>query len=92
MSHAIHCFVSGHVQGVGFRWATCVEAERLHLTGWVRNRHDGRVEVWAEGDPHDLDELAEWLETGPEDARVDDVKRHRVKAKGYSAFHEMMTT
>jgi acylphosphatase len=84
-------FVSGVVQGVGFRWATCQLAEELNLAGYVRNRHDGRVEVWAEGDSADLAELAHWLETGPDGAHVDTVSKQKVEFKGYNGFHEMMT-
>ena len=59
------------VQGVGFRWATCQLAKELNLAGYVRNRLDGRAEVWAEGDSSDLAELAHWLEAGPNGAHVD---------------------
>ncbi|WP_373975585.1 acylphosphatase [Chitinibacter sp. SCUT-21] len=88
---AFHFFIAGHVQGVGFRWATCQLAEELQLAGYVRNRTDGRVEVWAEGDSADLAELAHWLETGPEGAHVDAVSKQKVEFKGYNGFHEMMT-
>ena len=42
--------VRGLVQGVGFRHALCREARRLGLAGWVRNRHDGSVEAFLQGD------------------------------------------
>jgi acylphosphatase len=42
-------WVSGHVQGVGFRWWTRARALELGLVGWARNLDDGRVEVVAEG-------------------------------------------
>ena len=44
----VRVFVSGRVQGVWFRGWTCEQARRLGLSGWVRNRVDGRVEVPAE--------------------------------------------
>ena len=40
------------------------KALELGLTGWVRNRRDGRVEVTAEGYEDDLQELLRWLHTG----------------------------
>ena len=63
-------FVSGLVQGVGFRYFTQDEAERLHLTGFVRNLRDGRVEVYAIGAPEKLDRLRALLERGPRGAMV----------------------
>lgn len=69
----IHAIIKGRVQGVSFRYNTMQEARRLMLTGWVRNRHDGSVEVVAEGDKADLDRLTAFLQKGPPAARVNDV-------------------
>ena len=52
-------FVSGHVQGVGFRWWTRSRALELGLVGHARNLEDGRVEVVAQGPTQALDALAE---------------------------------
>jgi acylphosphatase len=57
--------VAGRVQGVGFRYFTRAAALELGLAGWVRNLHDGRVEVLAQGTARSLDELAERLRQGP---------------------------
>jgi acylphosphatase len=54
-------WVSGRVQGVGFRWWTRSRALELGLVGWARNTADGRVEVVAEGDRESLDRLVEAL-------------------------------
>ena len=48
---AFDATVTGRVQGVGFRYCACREADRLGLTGWVRNSDEGDVEVHAEGAP-----------------------------------------
>jgi len=48
---AQHVVVHGQVQGVGFRWWAAREADRLGVTGWVRNRPDGAVEALVEGEP-----------------------------------------
>ena len=72
----IHCKIHGRVQGVCFRAATAMEAERLHLSGWVRNCDDGGVECLAEGPRAALDELLCWLQHGPPAARVDQVDSH----------------
>ena len=65
--------VSGRVQGVGFRWFVEREAATLGITGWVRNRDDGRVEVMATGTREQLSALDARLREGPRAARVDDV-------------------
>jgi acylphosphatase len=70
---AIHCFVSGKVQGVWFRASTQEQAKKLQLTGWVRNLPDGRVEVLACGNKPDVLQLYEWLKHGPPLARITDV-------------------
>jgi len=67
--------VSGRVQGVGFRWWTRDTAEALGLTGWVRNRPDGSVEVHARGRREQLEELERALQRGPIAARVVRVER-----------------
>lgn len=58
-------WVHGHVQGVGFRWATRVRALELGLTGYAKNYPDGRVLVVAEGPRAACGELLGWLE-GPD--------------------------
>lgn len=58
--------IVGRVQGVGFRYWTLRHARRLGVRGWVRNGHDGRsVEVVAEGEPTQIDELEALLRRGP---------------------------
>jgi acylphosphatase len=65
--------VSGRVQGVGFRWYVEREAATLGITGWVRNRDDGQVEVMATGTREQLAGLHRKLREGPRAARVDEV-------------------
>ncbi len=65
--------VSGRVQGVGFRWYVEREALSLGLSGWVRNRSDGSVEVLASGSRSQLGALYDKLKQGPRAARVDDI-------------------
>ncbi len=74
--------VSGMVQGVCFRMYTCDEALRLGLTGWVRNRSDGTVEVLAEGRGDSLKQLHEWCQTGPPMAHVTGVEATYAEATG----------
>ena len=65
--------ISGIVQGVGFRYFAQDEAERLHVSGYVRNLRDGRVEVYAIGTPEKLARLGTLVERGPHGAMVQNV-------------------
>jgi acylphosphatase len=58
-------FVSGGVQGVGFRFYTQRAAAKLRVGGFVRNLRDGRVEVFVMGTEKQLDEMRGLLERGP---------------------------
>jgi acylphosphatase len=66
--------VRGRVQGVGFRWFVEREAHILGVAGWVRNNHDGSVEVLAQGTRDQLSGLHGRLREGPRAARVDAVE------------------
>jgi len=70
----VHVFISGRVQGVGFRAFTQRGARALKVAGWVRNRRDGRVEAVFEGPPEQVARLLAKVAVGPGPARVDDVK------------------
>ena len=67
----VRAVVSGRVQGVWYRESCRREAERLGVGGWVRNRHDGRVEIEAEGPRPAVDALLTWAGHGPPRAVVD---------------------
>ena len=71
-----HLFISGRVQGVGFRASTEEEAKRIGgVSGWVKNLADGRVEAVIQG-PHDkVDALVQWCRKGPPSAEVTKVER-----------------
>jgi acylphosphatase len=72
--HARRFLVSGDVQGVGFRFFAQRTAERLKLAGYVRNRRDGSVEVYAIGTGEQLAAFRASLETGPGFSRVSGVE------------------
>jgi acylphosphatase len=65
--------ITGRVQGVGYREALCSEAERLGVTGWVRNLADGSVQALAQGSDETLAALLAWVRRGPPAARVEQV-------------------
>lgn len=81
--------VRGRVQGVGYRWFVREEASRLGLAGWVRNRADGAVEVWAEGRSGALDSLLAALQAGPRGAHVTGIEATRGPAEGMDTGFEI---
>lgn len=73
-TRAFFAIIRGRVQGVGFRYSTLYEAQKLGLVGYVRNAESrDQVEVYAEGPVRDLEDLAAWLEIGPPGARVESI-------------------
>lgn len=85
----IIAWVHGRVQGVGFRYSTQHEAQRLGLTGYAKNLDDGSVEVVVCGEVEQVEKLLKWLKDGgPGSARVDRVlsEPHRPgdELKGFS--------
>ncbi len=70
----VHVVVTGWVQGVGFRAACAREANRLRVTGWVRNRWDGSVEALFEGPAHAVEAMVRWCQHGPPAAEVTGVE------------------
>lgn len=70
----LRCYVSGRVQGVGFRYATAAKALNLGVKGYVRNLPDRRVEVLACGEERAVKALRNWLWQGPQLAQVSDVR------------------
>lgn len=65
--------IAGRVQGVGFRMFAQDAAAIEGVHGWVRNREDGRVEVFVEGDQESVDRVERVLRRGPSGARVEEV-------------------
>jgi len=68
-----HVFISGHVQGVGYRYSTWDTAALLKLKGWVRNLRDGRVEAVFEGTSDRVQDILQWCYQGPPAAKVTNV-------------------
>jgi len=83
----VHIFVKGRVQGVYFRQGMKDIAEKKHVTGWVRNLQDKRVEAVLEGKDKDVNSVIEWSQMGPPNAIVDDVEIINENYKGeFSKF------
>jgi acylphosphatase len=65
-----HVIVTGRVQGVGFRFHTADEANRLGIAGWVRNLPDSSVEAEFEGSASAVESMLAWVRVGPPSAEV----------------------
>ena len=78
----LHAYVTGRVQGVGFRYFVMQAAMDRNLTGWVRNRYNGQVEVLAEGEHDALNGFLVQLRRGPVSAVVENVQYDFSDAKG----------
>jgi len=78
--------ISGKVQGVFFRASTKNEADRLGITGIVRNEPDGSVFIDAEGPEENLSNFTDWCRQGPPHARVLSFVTEMTTPKGYAEF------
>ncbi len=79
-------YISGIVQGVGYRFFVERIARTLGLKGYVRNLPDGRVEVFAEGEDSILETLEAKLRIGPSAAEVEKVEAIEEIPKGFKDF------
>ncbi len=78
--------VRGRVQGVGFRYFVEDCARRLGLRGYVKNRFDGTVEVYAIGDSKQLAALEKQLWSGPRFGRVENVEESEAPLQALDSF------
>jgi len=72
--HSIRGYVSGHVQGVGFRYFVRSLAQQHGLSGYAHNLADGRVEFLLQGEPSAVEQVITLVRNGPRYARVDAVR------------------
>lgn len=74
MKYTAHVIISGRVQGVWFRANTKNKADQLGIMGWIKNTSDGKVEAFFEGEKDHVDEMIDWCQHGPSQAKVNNVK------------------
>lgn len=83
----IRIYVSGRVQGVGFRYFTFQQAKKLNLSGYVYNLNDGRVEIVACGSQQNVDALIQWLEQGgPPSSRIEHYDVNPYSGEQFTTF------
>ena len=75
-------YISGLVQGVGFRYFTQRAAARHQVLGYVKNLEDGRVETYTEGEEKAVQEFLNDLSTGPTYSRVEEIEEIVLEPEG----------
>lgn len=83
--------VTGKVRQVGFRDFTVRKARELGVTGWVRNRADGSVEIMAAGNDDAVAALVEACREGPPLARVDNIESYAEDGNPVKGFTKRFT-
>jgi len=86
MAKHVNIRVFGKVQGVGYRFNTKAEADKLGLAGFVRNDPDGSVYIEVEGPEKRILEFINWCKDGPEFGRVKRIETEAGKVKNLSDF------
>ncbi len=86
MQIRVHVLISGQVQGVAYRFSTAEQAEKLGISGWVRNLRDRRVEAVFEGTAEQVEAIIRWCHQGPPAAVVTDVAVAYETPEGLQGF------
>ena len=83
----VHIWVSGRVQGVGFRAFVASSAEYIGVKGWVRNQGWNTVEALAQGSREQVDQFIQAMKTGPRASRVEDCRvEDEIPAEEFTDF------
>lgn len=85
-SMAIHLIIKGRVQGVYYRASAKEAADKLGITGWVKNTPDGNVEILAQGSDEAIDKFIDWCKQGPEHAIVKEVVISKAPDGAFEGF------
>jgi len=83
MKKSVRIYIDGNVQGVFFRAFVKENAERHDVKGFVRNLEDGRIEIFAEGEPENVDKVVELCKKGPKHSQI---KKFEMKAENFQDF------
>ena len=85
----VHLRIRGRVQGVWFRESARQQAERLGVSGWIRNIPSGEVEAVAEGPASAVEAFVRWCHRGPPAAHVTAVEREDAPSTGEFTFFDV---
>lgn len=86
-----HIFITGRVQGVGFRHFTRKNADKIGITGWVKNLPDGRVEALFQGPEQKVNELIDCCKEGPISAYVKEIDVNKAEdTKDHDSFEVIL--
>lgn len=70
MKKSVRLYIQGTVQGVFFKAFIKEHAERNNVKGFIRNLEDGRIEVFLEGDPNEVNKMIELCKKGPKHSQI----------------------
>lgn len=82
----VKIIIKGHVQGVGFRYATLQKARQLTIKGFVKNQVNGTVCIEACAEENRLNSFIKWCYDGPSHARVHQIDTEPLDAKNFTTF------
>lgn len=82
----VHLEISGKVQGVSFRARANEVAKKLHLSGWIKNKEDDKVEAIVTGEDESVKEFIGWCQQGPDTAKVENVLVTNKEIKHFPSF------
>lgn len=83
----VYLLINGDVQGVGYRYFARAVASKYNITGYVKNRHDGKVEAVLEGEDENVFKAIDELKKGPASANITSVDiEWKVPTSFYNSF------
>jgi acylphosphatase len=82
----VRIFISGKVQGVGYRFSTRQQAQKLGVNGWVKNLPDGRVEAVLAGDRPAVEQMIQWCRVGPAAAVIEKITVEEMESRVIKGF------
>jgi len=86
MKKSVRLYVSGVVQGVFFRGFIKENAERYDVKGFVRNLEDGRIEIFLEGNPDNVNKMIELAGKGPKNSQIKNVEIRKETFQDFKSF------